>query len=346
LLRLAGTAAGWERLALFEQVERKTAGRRRCWKGRSHRKSLVFSVFRLAQRGGTKAAKGNGVRLVCAIQILFAVCAGVAASAATAPGEIPFRLRDGFIWIEATVPGSQAPLNFLLDSGAQVSVINTATAQRLGLKHGRPINVAGVGSTTTGFWPETLGASAGGVQLPSEYLMLDLGKLGEACTNAAVDGLIGADFFRGRVVRIDFRRQVVSIQGERPAEAGAQILPLNVRPCGMLVPVQINDSKREWVRLDTGCASALQWVTGSVRPEGCTKRVAVALTSFSVPVTQTSLTLGAVRFEAVPTDLQQRAIFPGEKGLLGNGVLSRFQSVTIDGKRKEVVLGRVSQANP
>ena len=161
-----------------------------------------------------------------------------------------------------------------------------------------------------------------------------------------MDGLVGADFFHNRVVRIDFKRQVVSILPGPPTEVGAQILPLKVRPCGMLVPLQINDSTRQWVRLDTGCASALQWVTASVGPEGCTKRVAVALTSFSVPVTQTTLTLGAVRFEAVPTDLQGMAIFPGEKGLLGNGVLSRFRTVTIDAKRKEVILGPVSQANP
>jgi Aspartyl protease len=248
--------------------------------------------------------------------------------------------------MEVTVPGAQAPLNFLFDSGAQVSVINTATAQRLGVKRGRPVNVAGVGNTTTGFWPQTVEASAGGVRLPREYLVLDLGKLGEACTNATVDGLIGADFFRDRIVQIDFAGEVVRILPERPAEAGTQILPLKVRPCGMLVPVQINGSKLQWVRLDTGCASALQWVTASVRPEGCTKRVAVALTSFSVPVTQTTLRLGSVRFEAVPTDLQGMAIFPGEKGLLGNGVLSRFQTVTIDAKRKEVILGRVSQASP
>jgi hypothetical protein len=286
------------------------------------------------------------VRLVYAIQVVFALCVGQAVAAPATPGEIPFRLRDGFIWIEVTVPGSRAPLNFLFDSGAQVSVINTATAQRLGVKRGRPVNVAGVGNTTTGFWPQTLDAAAGGVQLPGKYLMLDLGRLGEACTNATVDGLIGADFFRERIVQIDFAKEVVRLLRERPVEAGTQSLPLQARPCGMLVPVQINDSKRQWVRLDTGCASALQWVTASVRPEGCTKRVAVALTSFSVPVTQTTLTLGAVRFEAVPTDLQGEAIFPGERGLLGNGVLSRFQTVTIDAKRKEVILGRVSQANP
>ena len=286
------------------------------------------------------------MRLFLVIQILFALSVCRAADRPVVSAEFPFQFRDGFIWVEVTVPDAAKPLNFLFDSGAQVSVINTVAAQRLGVERGRPVRVAGVGSTTTGFWPQAVDARAAGVQLPRNYLMLDLSKLSEACTNSTVDGIIGADFFHDRIVQIDFERQVVRVLRERPVEAGTQILPLKVRPCGMLVLVQINDSKPQWVRLDTGCASALQWVTASVRPEGCTKRVAVALTSFSVPVTQTSLTLGAVRFEAVPTDLQGKAIFPGEKGLLGNGVLSRFQTVTIDAKGKEVILGPVSQANP
>jgi hypothetical protein len=280
------------------------------------------------------------VRLFYAIQILFALGVCRAADRPAVSEEVPFQFRDGFIWIEVTVPDSRERLNFLLDSGAQVSVINTATAQRLGVKHGRPVTVAGVGTTTTGFWPQAVDVRAGGVQLPRNYLMLDLSQLREACTNAMVDGLIGADFFHERIVQIDFESQVVRILREPPVETGTQIVPLKVRPCGMLVPVQINHSALQWVRLDTGCASALQWVTPSVRPEGCTKRVAVALTSFSVPVTQTTLTLGAVRCEAVPTDLQVEEIFPGEKGLLGNGLLSRFQTVTIDAKGKKVMLGQ------
>ena len=172
------------------------------------------------------------MRLIHAIQVLFALGVCGAAQRSAALAEIPFRFRDGFIWIEVTVPGSQAPLNFLFDSGAQLSVINTATAQRLKVKRARPVTVAGVGNTTTGFWPQTLDARAGGVLLPSHYLMLDLGKLGEACTNATVDGLIGADFFHDRVVRIDFKRQVVSILPEPATEAGGQILSLKADLAG------------------------------------------------------------------------------------------------------------------
>jgi hypothetical protein len=281
------------------------------------------------------------VRLLFGIQSLFAAAFCHAANDPISSSEIPLQFRDGFIWIKVTVPDSSESLNFLLDSGAQVSVINTVTAQHLGVKRGRPVTVAGVGTTTTGFWPQAVDARAGGVQLPRNYLMLDLSKLSEACTNSLVDGIIGADFFHDRIVQVDFQRQTVRLLSEPPAEAaGVQILPLKVRPCGMLVPIQINNSKSQWVRLDTGCASALQWVTASVPPEGCTKRVAVALTSFSVPVTQTTLTLGYVRFIEVPTDVQPKEIFPGEKGLLGNGLLSRFQTITIDAKGKKVMLGQ------
>jgi hypothetical protein len=241
-------------------------------------------------------------------------------------------LRDGFIWIDVTVAGTDTPMHFLLDSGAQVSVVNLAAAARLGMKGGKAVSVMGVGKVTTGLWPQTATAYAGGIELPRNYLALDLSDLSEACTNASVDGIIGADFFHGRIVQLDYEHEILRILPDVPAESGTQNLPLKVRPCGMLVPVRINDSKPQWLRLDTGCASALQWVTATVRPEKCTRRVAVALTKLSVPVTLTSVKLGTGTFENVPTDLHAKEIFPGESGILGNGLLSRFSSVTVDAK--------------
>lgn len=253
--------------------------------------------------------------------------------------QVPFDFRDGFIWVHVTSPASQRTLNFLVDSGAQVSVINASTAMELGLKGGRPVQVIGVGTSTSGTWPQALDARAGSIELPQNYLKLDLSELSNACTNGVVDGIIGADFFRDKVVQIDFARRTLRILREATAPAGNEVLPLKVRPCGMLVQARINDSKPQWIRLDTGCASALQWVTAAVRQEACTKRIAVALSSFPLRVTQTSLKLGSLRFDAVPTDVQPKEIFPGEKGLLGNALLSRFQTVTINTKGKEVILG-------
>ncbi len=257
--------------------------------------------------------------------------------------ELPFKLRDGFVWIQATAPTYSKPLNFLLDSGAQVSVVDSRIAARLGMTGGAAVSVMGVGSATTGYWPRTLNAHSGKIELPRNYLVLDLSNLSKACTNAAVDGLIGTDFFRERVVQIDYQKNIIRVLPHAPEESSTQTLPLKIRRCGMLVPVRINDSKPQWVRLDTGCASVLQWVTGSIRPEQCTRRVAVALTAFSIPTTVTTLALGSLQLRGVPTDLQENEIFPGEKGLLGNGLLSRFQTVTINAKRKEVILGKMSE---
>jgi len=219
-----------------------------------------------------------------------------------------------------------------------VSVMNLSTAKRLGMRGGRAVSVMGVGKVTAGLWPQTTKAYAGGIELPRKYLALDLSNLSEACTNAPIDGIIGADFLHDRIVQLDYENKIIRILPEPPAESGMQILQLKVRPCGMLVPVRINDSIPQWVRLDTGCASVLQWVTGSIRPEQCTRRVAVALTKISVPVTRTTLIVGTQRFESVPTDLHAEEIFPGEKGILGNGFLSRFSRVTLDARSGRLFL--------
>ncbi len=278
------------------------------------------------------------MRFIHAFPILLALGACGAAQRPLASAEIPFLFRDGFIWVDVNVSGSDRPLHFLLDSGAQVSVIDCNAAQKLGLKRGRLVTVEGVGTTATGFWPQTLDARAGRLQLPRNYLMLDLHTLAEACTNATVDGIIGADFFRDRTVQIDFQKQALRILQQPTIEAGTQVLPLKVGRCGMLVPIQVNGGAPQWVRLDTGCASALQWVSTSARAEGCTERIAIGLSRIRVSVTNTTVILAGRRFEHVSTDLRGEEIFPGEKGLLGNGLLARYNTITVDAKGGKLFL--------
>ncbi len=69
---------------------------------------------------------------------------------------------------------------------------------------------------------------------------------------------------------------------------------------------------------------------------------AVGLTELSVPQTVTSIHLGGWRIDDVPTGLHHDAIFPGESGLLGNGLLATFGVVTIDAKSGHLFLGRSS----
>ena len=252
--------------------------------------------------------------------------------------EFPFQFREGLLWIEVKIPQSEKPLNFLLDTGASVSVLNLTTAQRLGLELGSQVTVTGVGTTLSGHWPVKLSAKANQVELPGEYLALDLSKLAGACSNS-VDGLMGADFFCDRVVQIDYAAQKVRLLAAKSRGATANAIPLEARRCGLRVAVSVNGGKRQWVRLDTGCATGLQWVTTAVPSEQCTSKLAIGFSELSIPQTVTSVSLGGQRVDGVPTGLHRQAIFPGECGLLGNELLARFGVVTVDAKNGRLILG-------
>lgn len=272
--------------------------------------------------------------------VLFAA-ALLRAEAAGLPrtNEIPFEFRDGFIWVTVQTAESTRPLHFLLDSGAGVSVLNLDTAKRLGLKLGKAANVQGVSDSRVGFWPEHLSATANQVPLPTDYLAVDLSALSGAC-ECPVDGLLGADFFHNRVLQIDFVARKIRLFPAAPLVDGADSVPLKVRHGSFLVPVRVNHGSPRWARLDTGCASGLQWVTSDHNPKASHTRLAVALAQIPIVETQTTVQLGNTRFPAVLAGLHYQPIFPGEAGLLGNGVLSQFASVTIDAKTGRLLLQR------
>ncbi len=252
--------------------------------------------------------------------------------------ELSIQFREGLLWVEVSVAQSKEPLHFLLDSGASVSVLNRATAQRLGLELGTKVSVTAVATTLTGYWPVKLSAKACQLDLPGEYLALDLSKLSGACSRS-VDGLIGADFFRDRVVEIDYTAQTLHVLSAAPFDAGTNSIPLETRPCGFRVTVNVNGGKSQWVRVDTGCATAFQWVTSKECADRCTSKLAVGLAELSVPQTMTGIRIGNHYLDTVPTGLHRKAIFPGESGLLGNGFLAHFGVVTIDAKAGRLFLG-------
>jgi hypothetical protein len=261
---------------------------------------------------------------------------------ATAPVEFPFEYREGLLWVQVQVAASREPLRFLLDSGAEVSVLNLDTAKRLRLSLGERVNVSSVQTTMTGYWPQELSANASGVRLPTAFLALDLSRLNRACEQS-VDGLIGADFFKGRIVQIDFGAQKIRLLNTNDT-AKTEASPLEVRRCGLCVKASVNGGKPQRLRVDTGCATALQWVTSKVQPERCTSKVAIGLAELNIPQTRTTVSVAGRTFSDVPTGLHREAIFDGEAGLLGNGLLSRFEMVTIDSRAGRLSFGRLRES--
>ena len=268
---------------------------------------------------------------------LIAILALAVLKARATTNEIPFEYREGLLWIKATIQPSADSLNFLLDTGAGVTVLNTATADRLQLPHGQPIVVQGVGTSLRGYVLKSLSLNADGTPLTAPALAVDLVKFSGSCAQP-VDGILGADFFRSRIVQIDFNTHSLRILAGSPDARHVDSLPLQFRPCGMRVPISVNGRKSQWVRLDTGCASPLQWVNSHVRPESCARKAAIGLAEISIPQTTTTVQIGFQNFENVPTGIHNKPIFMGEAGLLGNGLLSCFSSITIDAKFGHLIL--------
>ncbi len=283
------------------------------------------------------------VRTLLAVSFILVAALARGGNGAAASSEFPFEYREGLLWVQVRVAGSTQPLNFLFDTGAEVSAIDVSAARRIGLLLGPKVSVRGVGTTMSGHWPQTVCASAAGVALPSELLALDLSKLGRACQQP-VDGLIGADFIRGRIVQIDFDASCIRLLKPEELPVSARALPLDVRCCGLRVKAGVNGNKPQWLRVDTGCATALHWVTTGVRPDECGGRLAIGLAEMKIPQTLTTVELGGQTFRNVPTGIHRAAIFAGESGLLGNGLLSRFGSVTIDARAGSLLLGPVRQS--
>jgi hypothetical protein len=91
--------------------------------------------------------------------------------------------------------------------------------------------------------------------------------------------------------------------------------------------------------VDTGCNTALQWVAA---PAAAGKSVpaTIGLASGGANSICTEVQLGSERLTGVKVGLHAQPIFPGEAGLLGGGVLSRFASVTFDAPGQRLLLVR------
>ena len=270
--------------------------------------------------------------LLTALLSLPTICAAVT--------EIPFSYEAGLIWVKVSTAGQPKPLNFLLDTGAGATILNLETARRLQLSFGDTETVQGVGGRCAAKWVDGFRASFADVSLRKYLLAVDLSALSRM-NRRPIDGLIGADFFRHRIVQIDYAACKIRLLDKSVRLSPAsQTLPLEKLNGTYSIPVTIAGAQSQWMRLDSGCDDALLWTVSQKRASECLGRVSVGLSSASSahPV-KADVKLGAEYLSGVSVKIHDGAIFPGESGLVGNGILSRFK-VTMDADRRTVALER------
>ena len=250
--------------------------------------------------------------------------------------ELPFRYEDGLIWLKVDFAGRKEPLNFLLDSGASVNAINLPVARSCRAQLDAKRSVEGVSGPSFAYLLKDLQVRVGGTALAYPILAMDLGAISKRC-HRRIDGILGVDFFRKRAARIDFKaRKIWLLNDSDMNAANCVVLPIEKRNGALCVPVRIaGNATMQWMRLDTGCDSALEWVV-----RGTEKRrmngSSIGLATPSVHYINTSAWIGKRRFDGAVTGIHANSIFPGEDGLVGNGLLSKF-CVTIDEQRSRVI---------
>jgi hypothetical protein len=276
------------------------------------------------------------MRFFAHVAVFLALFLAVSAHSET-PNEIRFEYQDGLIWLKAEVPGQTKSLNFLLDSGAGVSVIDLDQARALGMRIGDPESVQGVSGRTVAYRVDDFQANSGGVALPKSVLAINLQAISQRCRQH-IDGILGMDFFRGRIVQIDFAARTVRIV-ERDSQglANCEILPIKICNDAICVPVRVAENPAQWIRLDTGCDACLDWVV-SDRGKRLTEGTSFGLSHFSGNAVKTAVQIGKQRF-VVEAAVHKEPMFSGEGGLLGNGLLSKFR-LTIDEPGDRVIFER------
>jgi tetratricopeptide (TPR) repeat protein len=150
-----------------------------------------------------------------------------AALAATQPGlEIPTRTTSsGFLSGEVQVEGISRPFNFIIDTGASISVVSEKLMEldeMNNFKHPTRMRVYGAAGVAEGVQTLVLPRVLLGRQSRDkvDVAVLDLGPVNET-TGFIQSGIIGGNFLRHFRITFDFRRSIILLE---PLNAAASVI--------------------------------------------------------------------------------------------------------------------------
>lgn len=249
--------------------------------------------------------------------------------------------------------GGKGPFAFLVDTGAERTVIARELAQRLGLAEGAKLRLATIGGSATVQSYRIAALQMAKLHLASVEAPAFFGRhLGAA-------GLIGVDMLEERRILIDFRKETMQILETRrraqPIIRDDDAIVVTARnSAGRLIlsDARLN-GKRIDVIVDTGAQTsvgnmALQKLVASKRANRLpfTPAILDAVTGESVPATQTAIkriVINGMDVNDLPVSFADsqafRALGLNDRPalLLGMDSLSLFDRVEIDFPNKRVV---------
>ena len=306
-------------------------------------------------RGASCFHDGQASRMTEAahLSMLTAVSLLLSCGAAEAPTRIPFEITGYHVFIDVEVEGEA--LSFAFDTGAGGVALNEATARRLGLEASGSTSVTGAAGSATVPLVGGLALRLGGLRLDGvTAALVALDHLAEV-VGRPVDGIIGRDVLRGRLVLLDHDRRVLEIheKSSLPLQDWGQ--PCAVRTTGPLevqgeITLLAGESLTGVFHVDSGAGSFLILNSDFVRTHDLGDRVGFTYArrgrALTGVMTQDRVgRVAGVKFcgqefpsrelssarASVPVLLSGATAgvlaSPGKAGLIGNAILSRFNLV-------------------
>ncbi|MCI0388933.1 MAG: aspartyl protease family protein [Acidobacteria bacterium] len=189
---------------------------------------------------------------------------------------IPFVLHLNLIYLKISVNGSE-PCWFILDTGAQVTIIDSEAAQRSALKYE---NLSGQAS---GAGAETLSvAVASSVSLSlsgfktsfDQLYVVPIGQIVSPFAGRATHGMLGYDFISRYVIEIDYAERRIHLYDPQTYQytGKGEVFSLSIANNHPLIRVELRmpGGKTAEANLifDTGAAPSLLLLTSFVEEQG------------------------------------------------------------------------------
>lgn len=174
------------------------------------------------------------------------------AKATQTPVIVPFELNSRHIILKGKI--NSQPVDFVLDTGDQVAIIDMEVAKRLNVKFGDDVRVGGAGAATlTGAIVKDTRFTLDGLPGFSQPVRMAL-PIGNTLSQRAgrpFEGIIGAEFIQQYVVEIDYQARVLKLHDKEkfvyngPGESipirlvhGHPIIEAEVTPSGSAAPLK------------------------------------------------------------------------------------------------------------
>lgn len=264
--------------------------------------------------------------------------------------EIPFEYKNNFILVKVWL-NKFIPLNFIFDTGAEYTILaKREYTDLLGVEYGKEFSLIGADLSIElkAHLAKSIDIKLNGMSAPKRNILVleDNYFKFEEYTGLVIDGILGADLFRHFVVKIDYKRQVLTFYNPQNFELKSGYTPFSITTDDgkvfLKTTIDFQDSLKIDANLlvDSGAGLSLLLHTNThpdfkLPTTTITGNIGLGLGGFmegylgrikSLQLPPFGFNNLITNFQELPPRVDSISI-TNRDGIIGNGLLSRFEVI-------------------